>query len=177
MIADSFSIDMHCACLNLPLAEEYTDDSERNRSMSPETSIARLPSKPRSIARPSRKPGYVLPRLVWMAIGPGLLMMLSVLKMESHAGQPGPIEYGIPCGCNRDPPDSLGHVARWRQMRFIWRQNECSWTPEVYRACGSAGIRLLDSGKSGRHSANDFVNRRAVCQSRIFGLCSSAAGR
>jgi len=95
MIADSFSIDMHCACLNLPLAEEFTDDSERNRSMSPETSIARLPSKPRSIARPSRKPGYVLPRLVWMAIGPGLMMILSVLKLESHAGQPGPIDMAF----------------------------------------------------------------------------------
>jgi hypothetical protein len=100
-IADSFSIDLYCACLNLPHAEEFTDHSEGNRSMNPETSTARLSSRSRDITRPSRKPGYVLPRLIWMAIGPGLIMVLSVMKLESHSNQPGPIDVAflaVACG-------------------------------------------------------------------------------
>ena len=91
-IADSFSIDVYCACLNLPLLEDLTNHSEANRSMHPETSTARLSSRLRNITRPSRKPGYVLPRLIWMSIGPGMMMVLSVLKLESHSNQPGPVD-------------------------------------------------------------------------------------
>jgi hypothetical protein len=91
-IADSFSIDIYCACLNVPLAKKFTDHIEGNRSMNSETSTARLSSRSRDITRPSRKPGYVLPRLIWMAIGPGLIMALFVLKLESHSNQPGPVD-------------------------------------------------------------------------------------
>jgi hypothetical protein len=92
MIADAFSIDVYCAYLNLPLAEEFLDESEGNRSMNHETSTARLSVRSRDISRPSHKPGYVLPRLLWMAVGPGVMMVLTVLKLESRSDQPGSID-------------------------------------------------------------------------------------
>ena len=60
--------------------------------MSLQTSTTLVPSRTRRIVRPSRKPGYVLARLVWMAIGPGMIMALTVLKLESRSNQPGPID-------------------------------------------------------------------------------------
>ena len=69
--------------------------------MNPETSTARLSSRSRDITRPSGKPGYVLPRLLWMAIGPGLIMILSVLKLELRSNQTGSIDVAflaVACG-------------------------------------------------------------------------------
>lgn len=91
MIADSFSIDMYCAYLNLPMAEEFTDESEGNRSMSLESSTTRISTS----SRPARRPGYVLSRLIWLAIGPEIMMMLCVLKLESHSNVPGAIDVGF----------------------------------------------------------------------------------
>lgn len=91
-IADSFSIDVYSACLNLPLAEKFTGNSEGNRSMNSETSTVRHPIGKRGFTRPSRRPGYVLPRLIWMAIGPALIMVLTVLKLESRSHLPGPVD-------------------------------------------------------------------------------------
>ena len=90
--ADSFSIDVYCACLNLPLAEKFTDNSDGSLSMKPETSTVRRPSGMRGFTRPSSRPGYVLPRLIWMAIGPALIMVLTVLKLESRSHQAGSID-------------------------------------------------------------------------------------
>jgi len=67
-----------CAYLNLPLAEEFLNEREGNRFMNHETSTVRLPVRSRDISRPSHKPGYVLPRLLWMAVGPALMMVLAV---------------------------------------------------------------------------------------------------
>ena len=95
MIADGFSIDVYCAYISLPPAEESIDESERNRSVTHNTTITRMPARPRNGARPRHSPAYILPRLVWMAVGPAIMMVLAVLKLESHSGQPGQIDVAF----------------------------------------------------------------------------------
>lgn len=80
MIVDSFSIDVYCSYLNLPSTEELVDDSERNRSMSLETAQNRL------VTQSKRSLGFNISRLIWLVIGPCLLMIICVLKLESRSG-------------------------------------------------------------------------------------------
>ena len=95
MIADGFSIDVYCAYINLPPAEELIDESERNRSVSHNNTITRIPARTRNVARHRQSTAYILPRLVWLAIGPAIMMVLAVLKLESHSGQPGQIDFAF----------------------------------------------------------------------------------
>ena len=60
--------------------------------MNPEFSTVGSTVSSRVHPRCCRSLGYVLPRLVCMAIGPGLMMILSVLKLETQSGQPGIID-------------------------------------------------------------------------------------
>ena len=92
MIADGFSIDVYCAYLNLPLAEEFLSEREGNRSMNTDSMLARHPSRLRSKSRPSRCVTYILPRLVWMAVAPAAMMVLSVLKVETRSEDLGRID-------------------------------------------------------------------------------------
>ena len=89
MIADSFSLDVYCANLNHDDSGDNVSDGERNRSMIQESSRMRASSVSRSQSRPSRSPGYVIPRLFWTAVAPGIMMILSVLKLESHSSEAG----------------------------------------------------------------------------------------
>lgn len=92
MIADSFSVDVYCAFLNLPQDEAGLELSEGNREMNSQPASSQLVSRQRDVARPSRKLSYVLPRLFWMAIGPGFMMVLSVLKLESRSAVSGSLD-------------------------------------------------------------------------------------
>ena len=89
LIADSFSMDVYCANLNHDDSGDNVSDGERNRSMIQESSRMRASSVSRSQSRPSRSPGYVIPRLFWTAVAPGIMMILSVLKLESHSSEAG----------------------------------------------------------------------------------------
>jgi hypothetical protein len=89
MIADSFSMDVYCAHLNHDDLGESIGDGERNRSMIHESSQMRTSSVSRLQSRPSRSLAYVLPRLIWIAVAPGTMMILSVLKLESHTSEAG----------------------------------------------------------------------------------------
>lgn len=89
MIADSFSMDVYCANLNHEDSGDHVSEGERNRFMMPESSRMRASSVSRSQSRPSRSPGYVIPRLFWTALAPGIMMILSVLKLESHSREAG----------------------------------------------------------------------------------------
>lgn len=89
MIADSFSMDVYCANLNHEDSGDHVSDSERIRCMMPESSGMRASTVSRSQSRPSRSPGYVIPRLFWTAVAPGIMMILSVLKLESHSSETG----------------------------------------------------------------------------------------
>jgi hypothetical protein len=95
LIADSFSMDVYCANLNhddlgesISLSESISD-GERNRSMIHESSRMQTSSVSRLQSRPSRSLGYVVPRLVWTAVAPTIMMILSVLKLESHSSKAG----------------------------------------------------------------------------------------
>jgi hypothetical protein len=88
-------MDVYCANLNhddlgesINLSESISD-GERNRSMIHESSRMRTSSVSRLQSRPSRSLAYVLPRLIWIALAPGIMMILSVLKLESHSTQAG----------------------------------------------------------------------------------------
>lgn len=89
MIADSFSMDVYCANLNYEDSGDHVSDGERIRCMMPESSGMRASSVSRAQSRPSRRPGYVIPRLYWTAVAPGIMMVLSVLKLESHSSETG----------------------------------------------------------------------------------------
>lgn len=89
MMADSFSMDVYCANLNHEDSGDHVSDGERIRCMMPESSGMRASSVSRSQSRPTRSPGYVVPRLFWTAVAPGIMMVLSVLKLESHSGEAG----------------------------------------------------------------------------------------
>lgn len=89
LIADCFSMDVYCAHLNHDDSGESISDSERIRSMIPESSRMRTSSGSRFQSQPRRSLGYVIPRLIWMAVAPGIMMILSVLKLESHSSQAG----------------------------------------------------------------------------------------
>ena len=89
MIADSFSMDVYCASLNYEDSGDQLSDGERIRCMIPESSGMRVSSVSRAQSRPSRGPGYVIPRLFWTAVAPGIMMTLSVLKLESHSSETG----------------------------------------------------------------------------------------
>ena len=89
MIADSFLMDVYCANLNHDDSGDNVSDGERNRNMIQESSRMRASSVSRPQSRPSRSPGYVIPRLFWTAVAPGIMMVLSVLKLESHSSEAG----------------------------------------------------------------------------------------
>lgn len=89
MIADSFSMDVYCANLNHEDSGDHVSDGERIRCMMPESSGIRSSSVARPHSRASRSPGYVIPRLFWTAVAPGIMMVLSVLKLESHSSETG----------------------------------------------------------------------------------------
>lgn len=89
MIADSFSLDVYCANLNHEDSGEDFFNGERNRSMPHEFSRMGTSSVSRIQSRPSRSLGYVIPRLIWMAVAPGIAMILSVLKLETHSREAG----------------------------------------------------------------------------------------
>jgi hypothetical protein len=95
LIPDSFSMDVYCANFNHDdLGErisliEAISDGERNRSMIHESSRIRQSSASRLQSRPSRSLGYIVPRLIWTAVAPTMMMVLSVLKLESHSSQAG----------------------------------------------------------------------------------------
>jgi hypothetical protein len=89
LIADSFSMDVYCANLNQDDLGEPLSDSERNRGMFHESSRMRTSSVSRLQSRPSRSLGYVVPRLIWTAVAPTIMMILSVLKLESHTSKAG----------------------------------------------------------------------------------------
>ena len=89
MIADSFSIDVYCANLNQDDLGDSAVECERNRSMLQESPLRRSPSLARLQSRPSRNLCYVLPRLLWMALGPASAMVLSVIKLDSRSGTAG----------------------------------------------------------------------------------------
>jgi hypothetical protein len=95
LIPDSFSMDVYCAHFNhddlgerISLVESISD-GERNRSMIHESSRMRPSSASRLQSRPSRSLGYIVPRLIWTAVAPTMMMVLSVLKLESHSSQAG----------------------------------------------------------------------------------------
>ena len=95
LIPDSFSMDVYCANFHhddsgerVSLAESISD-GERNRSMIHESSPIQPSSVSRLQSRPSRSPLYVLPRLIWTAVAPAMMMILFVLKLESHSSQTG----------------------------------------------------------------------------------------
>jgi hypothetical protein len=94
-IVDAHFFNAHCVYLNLPHPETVIDESEGNRTMSHETPAVRLPARSRHSNRPRQSPGYVLPRLFWLAAGPGMMMVLFVLKLESRSLQPGAIDAAL----------------------------------------------------------------------------------
>lgn len=89
MIADSFLMDVHCANLNHDDSGEHGGNGERILSMMPESSGMRGSAVSRQQSRPSRSPAYIIPRLFWTAVAPGIMMILSVLKLESHSSEAG----------------------------------------------------------------------------------------
>lgn len=92
MIADGFSIDVYCAYINLPSAEELIEESERNRSVSNNSTITRIQARTRNVGRHRQSAAYVLPRLIWLAVGPTIMIVLAGLKLESRSDQPGHID-------------------------------------------------------------------------------------
>ena len=94
-IVDSFSMDVYGANLNhddlgesIRLSESICD-GERNRNMIHDSSRMRSSSVLRVQSRPRRSLGYIVPRLIWTAVAPTMMMILSVLKLESHSSQVG----------------------------------------------------------------------------------------
>ena len=89
--ADAFSMDVYGACLNGE-AETHAEDRDRKPWRSTGHDSNRLEQSDRVAAetsaplRPGRQLRYVLPRLIWLAIGPGALMMLAILKLEKRSG-------------------------------------------------------------------------------------------
>ncbi len=86
MIGDSFSIDIYCHYLDLPT--EGTVDSERNPVMS-------LPRTEQRSIRSHRNWGQILSRLMWLFIGPIVLMILSILKLETHSSELTALDAGF----------------------------------------------------------------------------------
>lgn len=74
MIADPFSVDFCFHCLGPVTLEDPESLIEGNQSMMSSRTI--LPET-------SLSPRLLVPRLVWLCIGPALLMILVVLRLEA----------------------------------------------------------------------------------------------
>jgi hypothetical protein len=77
MIADSFSIDVYCSCL-IP---DRTEPDAASGGNSP------MKSSTQGLLRSRRwhdSPGNVIPRLIWAGLGPSLLVVLSILRLDAH---------------------------------------------------------------------------------------------
>lgn len=85
MTADGFSMDVYGAYLNSEAQPDFAD-SEVPRFCSRPKPSERVLSETCTLMRPSRRLGYILTRLIWLAIGPGALMVLAVLKLEARSG-------------------------------------------------------------------------------------------
>jgi len=89
MTADSFTMDVYCTCLNSHVSDNITESGDSHGVTALESHDTKLPISSRSISRPRCGLRYVAPRLIWLVIGPVVLMILSVLKLESRTSQAG----------------------------------------------------------------------------------------
>lgn len=92
MIADSFTLDVYCANLNHDEDGELVLDGKRNCSMNLQRSPIQTSYVSRVQSRRNRSGGNALLRLIWMALIPGGMMILSVLKLESHSSETGVLD-------------------------------------------------------------------------------------
>lgn len=83
MNGDCFSVEVCCACLKSVATADISDNRESDYSVRSQASISRRPVRPRGVSHPSQLPGYALLRLIWIAVGPVLMLVLLILKMES----------------------------------------------------------------------------------------------
>ena len=84
MTADAFSIDVYGTYLNGEAQPDYeTSDTPYFHSRVKHSN--RALSGTCTLVRPCRRLRYVVPRLIWLAIGPGALMVLAVLKLEARS--------------------------------------------------------------------------------------------
>jgi hypothetical protein len=77
MIADSFSIDVYCSCLI----------QDRMESDAASGDVPSMKSSTQGLLRSRRwpdSPGHVIPRLVWAGLGPSLLVVLSILRLDAQ---------------------------------------------------------------------------------------------
>jgi len=77
MIADSFSIDVYCSCL---IPDRLEPDAASG-------DLPAMKSSTQGLLRSRRwneSPGHVIPRLIWAGLGPSLLVVLSILRLDAH---------------------------------------------------------------------------------------------
>ncbi len=78
MISDPFSVDIYCCYLNTTPEVALAETGERH-SASVREFDRRIP-----VLQSRCRAAYMLPRLFWMGVGPGLMMLITVLKLESR---------------------------------------------------------------------------------------------
>jgi hypothetical protein len=77
MIADSFSIDVYCSCL---IQDRMEPDAASG-------DVPSMKSSTQGLLRSRRwhdSPGQVIPRLIWAGLGPSLLVVLSILRLDAR---------------------------------------------------------------------------------------------
>ncbi len=77
MIYDGFSMDIYASALEVSTREESRPARLAGGGLPPG------PNKREMKQGPGDRWTYILPRLVWLGIGPALMMTVSVLRMES----------------------------------------------------------------------------------------------
>ena len=89
MISDPFSIDIYCCYLNRSPELNFAESGEGL------STAVRGVDRGIPVLRSKCRPGYMLPRLFWMGVGPGLLMLVTVLKLEARTASTPSLELSF----------------------------------------------------------------------------------
>jgi len=92
LTADLFSIDVYCTYLNSYNGERFIEGDDQVAVTDSSTDTIKPRTYSKSSIRHGRGIVYVVPRLIWLAIGPVALMMLSVLKLDARSSQAGMLD-------------------------------------------------------------------------------------
>lgn len=91
MSADTFLIDVYGTYLTGDAHSEFEDcqlfdHDSRGKLLDRVKQPDRMSAETCTLTHPTRRLRYIVPRLIWLAIGPGALMVLAVLKLEARSG-------------------------------------------------------------------------------------------
>ncbi len=92
LTADMFSIDVYCTYLNSKEGDRFIEGGDQVAVTDSSNDSVKLRTYSKSSIRHGRGVLYVVPRLIWLAIGPIALMMLSVLKLDARSSQAGMLD-------------------------------------------------------------------------------------